>query len=106
LVVTQGAEQMIAASRTNAEISMQEANQRKDHTTTDATARAEETVSNATVATASIAALGQKNADMSRAMQMSRLYYDRIGPILKRAGRIEVVAKDGTVRLLLPGAAR
>jgi len=103
LVVTQQAEQGIADARTGAEQSMQEANQSKDRTTTDATARAEEAVSNATVATASIAALGQDNVGMSRAMQMSRLYYDRIGPILKNAGHVRVVAKDGTSRLLVPG---
>lgn len=106
LVVTQEAEQGIANARTNAEQSMQEANQMKDRITTDATARAQEAVSNATVATASIAALGQNGNGMSRAMQMSRLYYDRIGPILKKAGHVEIVAKDGTTRLLLPGASR
>lgn len=104
LVVTQEAEQGIANARTNAEQSMQEANQMKDRITTDATARAEEAVSNATVATASIAALGQNDTGMSRAMQMSRLYYDRIGPIVKKAGHVEIVAKDGITRLLLPGA--
>ena len=104
LVVTQEAEQGIANARTNAEQSMLEANQMKDRTTTDATARAEEAVSNATVATASITALGQNDSGMTRGMQMSRLYYDRIGPILKKAGHVEIVAKDGTARLLLPGA--
>lgn len=106
LVVTQQAEQGIANARTNAEQSMQEANQMKDRTTTDATARAEEAVSNATVATASIAALGQGDAGMSRAMQMSRLYYDRIGPILRRIGHVKVVTKDGTTHVLLPGTNR
>ena len=104
LVITQSAEQGIANSRTNAEMSMQEANQSKDRTTTNATAAAEEAVSNATVATASIAALGSQNIDMSHAMQMSRLYYDRIGPILKKAGHLRVIGTDGTGRLLLPGA--
>ncbi len=104
LVVTQEAEQAIAGAHTGAEMAMQEANQSKDRITTNATAAAEERVSGATVATASIAALGKANADMSRGMQMSRLYYDRIGPILKKAGHVEVVAKDGTARLLLPGA--
>ncbi|HEY0265204.1 MAG TPA: SPFH domain-containing protein [Rhizomicrobium sp.] len=104
LVVTQEAEQGIASAHTAAELATQEANQSKDRITTNATAAAEERVSNATVATASIAALGKADADMSRGMQMSRLYYDRIGPILKRAGHVEVVAKDGTTRLLLPGA--
>ena len=83
---------------------MQEANRTKDRTMTDSTARAEEAVSNATVATASIAALGEQNRDMSRSMQMARLYYDRIGPILKKAGHVQIVAKDGTARILLPGA--
>lgn len=106
LVVTQQAEQNIANARTSAEQSMQEANQRKDRITTDATASAQEAVSNATVATASIAALGQSADGMSRTMQMSRLYYDRISPILKKAGHVEIVAKDGTARLLLPGANR
>jgi len=104
LVITQSAEQGIANARTSAEISMQEANQSKDRTTTNATAAAEEAVSNATVATASIAALGSPNIDMSHAMQMSRLYYDRIGPILKKAGHLRVIGKDGTGQLLLPGA--
>lgn len=106
LISTQTAEQLIASSRTGAELSMQEANRSKDRTMTDATARAEEAVSNATVATASIAALGEQSHDMSRAMQMSRLYYDRIGPVLKKAGHVEIVAKDGTTRLLLPGGGR
>ncbi len=104
LMVTQQAEEGIAQARTSAEISMQEANQSKDSTTTNATAAAEEAVSNATVATASIAALGSQNADMSHAMQMSRLYYDRIGPIIKKAGHLRVIGKDGTGKLLLPGA--
>jgi regulator of protease activity HflC (stomatin/prohibitin superfamily) len=106
LVATQAAEQGIASARTEAELSMQDANQLRDNIVTDATARAEESVSDATVATASIAALGQQNADMTRAMQMSRLYYDRIGPILKKAGHVEVVAKDGTTKLVLPGASQ
>jgi regulator of protease activity HflC (stomatin/prohibitin superfamily) len=104
LIVTQQAEEGIANARTNAEMSMQEANQSKDRTTTDATAAAEEAVSNATVETASISALGSQNPDMSHAMQMSRLYYDRIGPIIKKAGHLRVIGQDGTGRILLPGA--
>jgi regulator of protease activity HflC (stomatin/prohibitin superfamily) len=104
LVVTQEAEQGIAGAHTEAELTMQQANQSKDRITADATAAAQEAVSNATVATASIAALATGEPGMSHAMQASRLYYDRIGPILKRAGHLEVVMKDGTTRLLLPGA--
>lgn len=103
LVVTQEAEQGIASARTDAEMSMQEANQTKDRTVTNATAAAQEAISNATASTASIAALGQNSIGMSRAMQMSRLYYDRIGPIVKKAGRVEVVGPDGSARLIAPG---
>jgi regulator of protease activity HflC (stomatin/prohibitin superfamily) len=104
LIVTQEAEQGIAMARTNAELSMQEANQMKDRITTSATAGAQEAVSDATAATASITALANGDVGMSHAMQMSRLYYDRIGPILKKAGHVEVLSKDGSTRLLLPGA--
>jgi hypothetical protein len=104
LVVTQEAERGIASARTNAELSMQEANQMKDRIVTNATAAAQEAVSNATASTASITALGQNSIGMSRAMQLSRLYYDRIGPIVKKAGRVEVVAPNGSNRLIAPGS--
>ena len=103
LVVGQEADQSVAEARTNASLTMQQAQSVRDRTTTDATARAEEAVSAANVATASITALGQNTQDMSHGMQMSRLYYDRIGGIINKAGRVEIVGKsNGSVRLLLP----
>ena len=105
LVVTQEAERGIASGRTVAELSMQEANQTRDRITTGATAGAQEAVSNATAATASIAALGKNNADMTRGMQMARLYFDRIGIIVRKAGHVEVVDRDGSERLISPGVA-
>ena len=105
LVVTQDAERGIASGRTVAELSMQEANQTRDRITTGATAGAQEAVSNATAATASIAALGKNNADMTRGMQMARLYFDRIGTIVRKAGHVEVVDRDGSARLISPGVA-
>jgi regulator of protease activity HflC (stomatin/prohibitin superfamily) len=104
LVVGQEADQSVAMARTNSSLTMQQAQSARDRTTTDATARAEEAVSAATVATASITALGQNTQDMSHGMQMSRLYYDRIGGIINKAGRVEIVERDGSVRLLLPAA--
>jgi len=103
LVVTQEAEGDIAAARTNAQYTLQTANQNRDRITTDAAATAEEIVSNATSQTASIAALAENSQDMSHAMLMSRLYYDRIGPILRKAGRIETVGPGGTAHILIPG---
>ncbi|HWY60680.1 MAG TPA: SPFH domain-containing protein [Rhizomicrobium sp.] len=104
LAVSQEADQNVAMARTTAQITLQQSQSNRDHITTDATARAEEAVSAATVATASITALGKSMQDMSHGMQMSRLYYDRIGPILQKAGRVETIGRDGSVRLLLPAA--
>jgi regulator of protease activity HflC (stomatin/prohibitin superfamily) len=104
LVVGQEADQSVAEARTNSSLTMQRAQSARDRTTTDATARAEEAVSAANVATASITALGQNTQDMSHGMQMSRLYYDRIGGIINKAGRVEIVESNGSVRLLLPAA--
>jgi regulator of protease activity HflC (stomatin/prohibitin superfamily) len=104
LVVGQEADQSVAEARTNASLTMQQAQSVRDRTTTDAAARAEEAVSAANVATASITALGQNTQDMSHGMQMSRLYYDRIGGIIHKAGRVEIVESSGSVHLLLPGA--
>jgi regulator of protease activity HflC (stomatin/prohibitin superfamily) len=104
LAVSQEADQNVAQSRTAAQLMMQQAQSNRDRITTDAAARAEEAVSAATVATASITALGHSTQDMSHGMQLSRLYYDRIGPILRKAGRVETIGKDGSVHLLLPAA--
>ena len=105
LTATQNAETDVAVSRTRAQISSQQANRQKDRILTDATARAEETVTDATARTAPIAALAQQSKDTSRAMLLSRLYYDRVGTLLKKAGSVETVDKNGGVRLILPGDA-
>jgi regulator of protease activity HflC (stomatin/prohibitin superfamily) len=106
LVVTQQSEADIANSRTLSEIETQSANRSRDRIQTDATAKAEETVSTAKVATASITALAANTQNMSHATLMSRLYYDRIGPIIKRAGHLKLLSPDGTTRLIIPGAYR
>jgi regulator of protease activity HflC (stomatin/prohibitin superfamily) len=102
LVVTQDAEGSIANARTSAELLIQSANRSRDRIQTDATAKAEETVSTAKVATASITALAHDTQNMSHATLMSRLYYDRIGPIIKQAGHVKLVSPDAT-HLVIPG---
>jgi regulator of protease activity HflC (stomatin/prohibitin superfamily) len=94
LAVTQDSERAIAASNTNKELIQGKAQSEADSIKSSASAAAEENVSKATVATASITALGGSK-DMSRGMQMYRLYYDRIGPILKKAGRVQLVSPEG-----------
>ncbi|HEX3945000.1 MAG TPA: SPFH domain-containing protein [Rhizomicrobium sp.] len=106
LVVSQRAQTQTANARTYAQTMMQESDREKDRTFTDATAAADERISNAKVQTASIAALAQQTEGMSRGMQMSRLYYDRIGPLLKKAGRVQAVDRTGAAHLLLPGSLR
>ena len=106
LIVSQNAQTRIATARTYVETMMQDTDREKDRIATDATAAAGERISNAKVATASIAALAQQTEGMSRGMQMSRLYYDRVGPLLKKAGHVEAVDSSGAAHLLLPGAVR
>ena len=104
LVVSQVADENVAQARTVAQIDMQDAQSNTDRITTEATANAEEAVSEASVATASITALGKSTQGLSHGMQMSRLYYDRIGPIINKAGRVETIGQDSSGRLVLPSA--
>jgi len=104
LVTIQNAQTSIATANTNAQITLQEANRDKDRTFTDATAAADERISAAKVNSDSIAALAQEAQGMSRSMQMSRLYYDRIGPLLRKAGRVQAVDRTGAVHVLVRGA--
>jgi regulator of protease activity HflC (stomatin/prohibitin superfamily) len=103
LVVTQDAEARAAMARTTAEMTSQEANRNKDRIAANATAAAEEATTNARAQTASIEALAQQSRDMSRGMQLTRVYYDRVGSLLKKAQRVDVVDRSGAVRTILPG---
>ncbi len=106
LVVAQSAQTQVASARTSAQMLMQEANRQRDRTFTDAAAAANERTSDAKVHTASIAAVAAQAEGMSRGMQISRLYYDRVGSLLKRAARVEAVDRTGAAHLLLPGSLR
>jgi regulator of protease activity HflC (stomatin/prohibitin superfamily) len=103
LIVTQDAEARAAVARTGAEMTSQEANRNKDHIAASATATAEEAITNAKAQTASIEALAQQSRDMSRNMQLTRVYYDRVEALLKKAQRVDVVDRSGAVRTILPG---
>ena len=103
LIVTQDAEARAAVARTSAEMTSQEANRNKDRIAASATAAAEETITNAKAQTASIEALAQQSHDMSRSMLFTRVYYDRVKILLKKAQRVEVVDRSGAVRTILPG---
>ena len=103
LIVTQDAEARAAVARTTAEMTSQEANRNKDRIAANATAAAEESITNAKAQTASIEALAQQSRDMSRNMQLTRVYYDRVEALLKKAQRVDVVDRSGATRTILPG---
>jgi regulator of protease activity HflC (stomatin/prohibitin superfamily) len=103
LTVTQDAEARAAVARTGAEMPSQEANRNKDRIAASATATAEEAITNAKAQTAPIEALAQRSRDMSRNMQLTRVYYDRVEALLKKAKRVDVVDRSGAVRTILPG---
>jgi regulator of protease activity HflC (stomatin/prohibitin superfamily) len=103
LIVTQDAEARAASARTGAEMTSQEANRIKDRIAASASASAEEMTTLAKTQTAPVVALQQQSRGMSRSMLLTRVYYDHVGPLLKRARRVAVVDRTGTVRTILPG---
>jgi len=102
LVVSQSAETAIANARTAAQQTSSDANSKKDKIATSATATAQEIVTNAKTATASILALGENAKTMSTSMQMTQIYYSRMEPILKKAGSVDVQDPEGVVHIILP----
>jgi regulator of protease activity HflC (stomatin/prohibitin superfamily) len=105
LVVTQDAEARAATARTSAQMTTQEANRIRDRIATSASATAEEVITAAKTQTAPVLALEQQSHGMSRNMLLTRVYYDHVGPLLKRARRVAVVDRTGTVHTILPGEA-
>jgi regulator of protease activity HflC (stomatin/prohibitin superfamily) len=103
LVVTQQAEAEAAAARTEAELISQEANRNKDRMAASAIAAAEEFTTAAKTQTAPILALEQQSHGMSRSMLLTRAYYDRVGPLLRKARRVSVVDRTGAMRTIVPG---
>jgi len=105
LVVSQNAEASVANAHTKAEVTAQDADAESDQIAASAIADAEELVTAATTQTATIAALSHQTQDMSRGMQLTKLYYDRVRSLLKQAGSVEVLDNKGTVRAILPEGA-
>ncbi|HTQ14806.1 MAG TPA: SPFH domain-containing protein [Rhizomicrobium sp.] len=106
LTVTQNAETDIAVARTSAQLTSQDADRQKDRIVTDATASAEEQVTGAQTQTASIAALAHDAQGPSRDMLLNRVYFERAGNLLSKAGRLDAVDPEGKVHVILPGESR
>jgi regulator of protease activity HflC (stomatin/prohibitin superfamily) len=103
LIATQQADRDIAEARTGSAMTALRANQDRDRTLTDADARAEEKVTEAKSRTAAVAALAKGSPGLSGEMLESRVYYDRIGPLLGKAARVDTVDSNGGISLMLPG---
>jgi regulator of protease activity HflC (stomatin/prohibitin superfamily) len=103
LIVTQDAEARTAVARTSAQMTSQEANRNKDRIAASAVAAATEAIDTAKAQTAPIEALAQQSRDTSRTMQLTRVYYDSVGKLIKKAGRVDVTDHNGAVRTILPG---
>jgi regulator of protease activity HflC (stomatin/prohibitin superfamily) len=103
LTVTQEVQKNIAVAHTDAELKMQQTNQLSAQIKTDASARAEEQVGTAQEQTASIGALGDATGGTTHAMLMNRLYYQRVGALFQKLGRIQTVDRHGSAHMILPG---
>ncbi len=105
LIATQWAERDIAQARTEAETTAQKAKQESDRILAEAQAKAQEQVTEAQARTAAIAALAPQAPGASGQMLVNRIYYDRIGALLGKAGWVDTVDARTGAHLLLPGPA-
>jgi regulator of protease activity HflC (stomatin/prohibitin superfamily) len=103
LIASQQADRDIAEARTGAAMTALRANQDRDRTLTDADAKAAEKVTEAKTRTAAVTALGKGSPGLSGEMLASRIYYDRVGPLLAKAARVDTVGSEGGIQLMLPG---
>jgi regulator of protease activity HflC (stomatin/prohibitin superfamily) len=96
LFVTQDVQKNIAQARTQAELQTQLANQQRAAILVDATARAQEQVTRAKTQTATVVALaGQDIGSATHEMLMSRLYFERVGTLLKKVAHVQTVEGNG-----------
>jgi regulator of protease activity HflC (stomatin/prohibitin superfamily) len=103
LIVSQQAEADIAQARTGATVVALQANQERDRLLADSAAKAEERITEAKARTATISALRRGAPGLSGEMLVNRIYYDRVGPLLARAARVDTIDKEGGMNLMLPG---
>jgi regulator of protease activity HflC (stomatin/prohibitin superfamily) len=103
LVVTQAAEQNVAEARTEAELTMQVANQHTDKILADATAAETEQVNAAAARTATIAALARQAPTAGRAAFVNQIYFNRVGVLLSKMGSVEAVDPVGQSHVILSG---
>lgn len=104
LTASQTADQTIADARTNAAYTMQTATQAADRTLEVARAQSSERLSKAQSDTSSLLQLAQSIRDRTEPQLMTRIYRERIGQILAKAGSLTLVDPKDDARLIIDGA--
>jgi regulator of protease activity HflC (stomatin/prohibitin superfamily) len=104
LTAGQMADQGIAAARTDAERTAQQAARDRDRILDQAQAAAAERVSDARTKVAAVVALEAQETPATRDALLQRAFRDAAAVLLARAGTVTTVDPRGGARLILPGA--
>jgi regulator of protease activity HflC (stomatin/prohibitin superfamily) len=103
LTSTQKADRDLAEARADTSRITQTANQERDRILAEATALAAERRTEARARTASIAAINPQHGEGAQAALINRIYYERVGALLKKAARIDAIDPHSSGQLYLPG---
>ncbi len=104
LTASQTADQEIAAARTYAAYTTQTGDQMADRTLAMAQALASERLSKAQSDTSSLLQLAQSVRNRTEPQLLTRIYRERIGQILAKAGSVTLVDPKDDTRLIIDGA--
>jgi regulator of protease activity HflC (stomatin/prohibitin superfamily) len=103
LTSTQKADRDLAEARAEASRITQTANQERDRILAEADALSAERRTEARARTASIAAINPHYGGEAQAALINRIYYERVGALLKKADRIDAIDPHSSGQLYLPG---
>jgi regulator of protease activity HflC (stomatin/prohibitin superfamily) len=106
LTVTQTADQTIAKARTYAAATALAARQEAHRLVTEAEAQAEERRTQAESRVAPIEALARQMNEPAGKALLDRIYYERIGALLRKAKEVDSFDPRSGTRLMLPGPSR
>jgi modulator of FtsH protease HflK len=103
LTAAQTADQTIAAARTDAARTIQEAQRAYDRDKAGAQAAADEYVTTATAESADVVVLHGQMTAANRNSQLAQFYQDRIGTIMRQAGHVTALDPQTARSAILPG---
>lgn len=103
LTSTQKADRELAEARADASRIAQTANQERDRILAEAVALAAERRTEARARTVNIAAIKPQFGGEAQAALINRIYYERVGALLKKTARIDTIDPHASGQLYLPG---